>query len=411
MRARLVTVGLVIVYLAVLGAMGGRGEWGRLGVPPGKLSFEDLRSVTTGWECTRRGIPVIAMNPCDPLERPANYPQIWMRASSWHLDRFTIALGFVVAAVAGLAALLVVPPDAPAWTGIVHAGAICSPAVMLGFERGNVDLLLFGLVVAAALVVRKGIRGSVAAHVLLLIAAILKLFPIFAAGMLVRRARDRRALALLVGLLGAFGLYAILILSEIRTIARVVPQTDLHSYGVRTVAIWWSTEVPPYSARFWGLVFVAVAAALALRFAPRLPSTLAPLTDAEQRDLDLFWAGACTYVLTFALFLSFDYRLIFLLPTVPQLLRWTTAGSRVAVTALVFMFLTLWLASPWTDVPLLGWVERSWRYVTALHPVANYNPLTAAPTVQLVLAFSLLVALAGSLPVRLPARRGDHLVS
>jgi len=397
MGARLVTVGLVAMYLLALVAMGGWGQWGRLGVPPGKYTFEDMRSVTSGWECTRRGVPVLATNPCDPLNRPANYPQIWMRIAFLKLDKHVVVLGLVVAAVAALAALLIVPADAPAWNGVVYAAAICSPAVMLGFERGNVDLLLFGLVVAAALVLRRGLRGSVTSHALVLVAAILKLFPIFAAGMFVRRARDRRSLALLVGLLVAFAIYALAILSEIRTIGRVVPQTDLHSYGVRTFAIWWSTEVPPNSARFWGLVVVGAAALLALMFPPRLPRTSAPPTDSEQRDLDLFWAGASVYVLTFALFQNFDYRLIFLLATLPQLLRWSMAGSRLGVTALVFAFLTLCLASPWNGVPVIGWLEPGWRYVTAFHPVANYNPLSAAATAQLLLAFALLAALAGSL--------------
>lgn len=404
MRARLVTLGLVAVYLAALVVLGGRGQWGRLGVPAGKLTFEDMRSVTTGWDCTRRGISVLALNPCDPFKRPANYPQVWMRLSFLGLEHQAVALGFVVAVVAGLAALLVIPSGAPAWTGVVYAGAICSPAVMLGFERGNVDLLIFALVVISALLLGRGLRGSVAAHNVLLLAAILKLFPVFAAGMLARRIRDPRGFVLLVGFLGAFALYALVILDEIRTIARVVPQTDLHSYGVRTFAIWWSTEVPPSSSRFWGLLFVGAAAVLALTFPPRLPSFGRRLTDSEERDLDLFWAGASIYVLTFALFQSFDYRLIFLLPTLPQLLRWSIAGSRLAVTAIVLLFMTLWFASPWSGVPVLGWANSGWSYVTALHPIANYNPLSAAATAQLLLAFALLAALAGSLP-RLDAAR------
>ncbi|HZU20805.1 MAG TPA: hypothetical protein VE982_06275 [Gaiellaceae bacterium] len=405
MRARLVTVVLVALYLAVLGGMGGRHEWGRLGVPAGTLTFEDMRSVTTGWECTRRGVHVLALNPCDPFKRPANYPQVWMRLSFLGLgDGDTNVLGLVTAAVAGLAALLLVPAEAPAWSGVVYAAAICSPAVMLGFERGNVDLLIFALVVAGTLVLRRGLRGEVAGHALLLLAAVLKLFPVFAGGMLARRARGPRSRLLLAAFLIGFAVYALAILGEIRTIARVVPQTDLHSYGVRTVAIWWSTEVPPHSSRFWGLLFVAAAAVLAIRFAPRLPPG-ERRGDAEQRDLDLFWAGACIYVLTFAFFQSFDYRLVFLLATLPQLLRWTAAGSRLALATLAFLFLTLWLASPWTGVPVLGWVQTGWGYVTALHPVASYNPLSAAATAQLLLAFGLIAALAGTVPSRFRRRR------
>ena len=45
---------------------------------PESVTFGDLRSVTSGWECTRRGIDVLPANPCDPNKSPANYPRIWM---------------------------------------------------------------------------------------------------------------------------------------------------------------------------------------------------------------------------------------------------------------------------------------------------------------------------------------------
>ena len=40
-------------------------------------TFADMRSLTSAWECVRRHVEVLAVNPCDPMRRPANYPRLW----------------------------------------------------------------------------------------------------------------------------------------------------------------------------------------------------------------------------------------------------------------------------------------------------------------------------------------------
>jgi hypothetical protein len=312
-----------------------------------------------------------------------------------------------MAVLALTAALAVVPRTAPARDGAVYGAAICSPAAMLGIERGNVDILLFALLVIAALWLRRGRVRTILAYVLVLAAAILKLFPIFAAGMLARHAlreRSGRTLGGVGAVVALFGLYALATLDDIRAIGKVVPQTDWYSYGMRTFGIWWSNAVPPFSTRVWDtILFVALLAGLvALR--GRIRALLPPGDGSNQavRDLDLFWAGAGIYVCTFALFQSFDYRLIFLVLTLPQLLRWTRERRVLAVATLVLVLATQWLASPWTGVPVAVWVVSGWDYVTAFRPVAHYRSLSAAATAQLLLAVALLAGLVATAPTWRP---------
>jgi hypothetical protein len=379
-------------------------------VPAGTPNFADLRSVTSAWECDRRGIDVLALNPCDPLRRPANYPRVWAELSFLGLgEDDTVPLGLALAAIALLAALAVVPRSAPTGDGLVYGAAICSPATMLGIERGNVDLLLFAFLVAAGLALRRSTAGSIVAYALVLAAAILKLFPIFAAGMLVRHALRQRAPAWLAGagaVLAVFGVYALATLDDIRTIGKVVPQTDWYSFGMRTFGVWWSNAVPPFSARVWDAILVAALLAVLLAFRTRLRS-LFPADERSPeavRDLDLFWAGAGVYICSFALFQSFDYRLIFLLLTLPQLLRWTRERHAAAVATLMLVLATLWLASPWTGVPVVGGIVSGWEYVTAFRPLAQYRSLSAAATAQLLLAAGLLAGIVATLP-RVALRR------
>ena len=148
-----------------------------------------MRSVTTGWVCTRRGIDVLPLNPCDPLKRPANYPRIWMKLSFLGLGPgSTVPLGLLNAAIFLIAAIGVFDPKGGVGGAALYAAALCSPAVMLGIERGNVDLLLFAMVALAAVVARRERFGPILAGALVLFAAVLKLL-IFSLGLLARQRR------------------------------------------------------------------------------------------------------------------------------------------------------------------------------------------------------------------------------
>src|SRR5581483_612019 len=108
-----------------------------------------------------------------PWQRPANYPHIWVWPTFLGLGPGdTYALGFVVGGVFLLAAVAVLPRAAGVLAGAVYGLALCSPAVMLGIQRGNVDLLLFALLVLAALLARRALVSGA----LVFVAAVLRLF-------------------------------------------------------------------------------------------------------------------------------------------------------------------------------------------------------------------------------------------
>ena len=382
-------VAVLVVYFSLLAALGGHARWGRLGVPPLSPPFADMRSVTSGWECTRRGIAVLPTNPCDPYNhRPANYPRIWMWPSFLGLGQgATVALGLAVAAVFFVAALAVLPRAAGAADGLAYGLAVCAPAVMLGVERGNVDLALFALVVLAVLLLRGGRVARWAAHGLILLAAILKLFPIFAAAVLVRQPR-RRAMAGLAVVLGSFGLYALLTLGTIREIGGAVPQFDTLSFGIRRLTEWlWAVSAPSplqrLSTRGLDLVLAAVVLAAALLVRVVRPRLLPPDDRSARRDLDLFYAGAAVYACSYVFFRSWDYRLVFLLLTVPQFLRWARAGRALAIIGLLGLFGTLWL--------------DAWHAGTT--PDVLHQPLPAAVVAQFAVFACCVAGLVGTWPL------------
>jgi Glycosyltransferase family 87 len=356
---------------------------------------------------------VMAADPCDPFKAPANFPGIWMAAAFLGLGPGnTVVLGYLSAAVFLVAAVAVVPARARPYEAGLYGLALCSPAVMLGVERGNVDILLFALVVLAALLFRRDQRSTIVAHGLILFAALLKLYPIFAAGMLLRQS-PRRALTGVGLVVGLFAVYVIAIRSEIRTLIRVTPQLDDLSYGLRLVSEWlaavtsliFGSTLAWLRLRDWngGLAIVIVAAAVVVHRGGRRHLPLAPGADVA-RDLDLFVAGAGVYVCTYVLFNSFDYRLVFVLLTLPQLLRWARERQPVALVSLTAAFGTLWLDPSLTArLPLLGSATRHWNHLTTFAAFDGVDrALSLAVIMQLILFCGLVGCLVAMTPTELP---------
>jgi hypothetical protein len=393
-RARLVVVGALLVYFAALEALGGHARWGRLGVPASSTRFFDLRSLIGAWDCTRRGVAVLPVDPCDPYGRPANFPRLWLVASPLGLGQGSaVALGIALAAVFLVSAVLVVPAGASAGTGLGYVLALCSPAVMLGVERGNPDLALFPLVLGAALVTTRTLGRQIVSGGLLLLAACLKLYPILAVGFLVRR-WTRASLRVAAAVIGTFVVYVAATFRQLHEILTAVPQSSFLSYGVRRATQWFAALAERVTGGFawyrpWDVVLVLAGVGLGWVVGRRLRSRLGelPADAAEQRDLDLFWAGACIYAGSYAVSLNFDYRLIFALLTVPQLLRWTRARQGLAFVTVPVLLATMWL-DEWTRMPVLRPLLEWWTRATA---VGSSPPLTLAVVAQFVL-FSTFVA-------------------
>jgi len=400
-RGRATAAALVGAYFLALLARGGHRAWGHFGVWALSPRFLDLRSVTSAWECARRGLAVMPVNPCDPLGRPANYPSIWLLPSHLGLGvGSTEVLGFATAVCFFVAALSVVPSGASVVHGCLYGLALCSPAVMLGVERGNADLLVFGVLVAGLALLHRSVGGSI----LLLFAAVLKLFPILAAPVLLLIPGHRARYA--AGAVPvAFAVYVLTTLGTVREILHVVPQTAAYSYGAKTFGSWAANLSATYrlnvSAAAWDWITIGLAVALAVVLRARVRGQLAidsPAPDVH-RDLDFFVAGACIYVGTFALAENWDYRLAFLLLTIPQLFRWARAGRILGIAGLSLVLASLWLTAPWYGVPVVHSIVGRWEWLTEARPFFGADlPLSAAASAQVLLAIVLIVLVAAALP-------------
>lgn len=353
---RILAAGALGVYFLVVAASRAFTSvdlWSAFGVPARPSPFIDARNVTAALECRRLGFDPLVENPCDPLGRPMNYPRVWL-ALRWlglnqsHTD--LLAIAFVALF---LVSVFLLVRRISLGEGILLAVAMCSPSVMFAIERTNMDVVIFSLLVAAVLV--WGIRPSwseALSPLIVLLAATAKIYPAAALGAFLATRRRRAVMvAVLAGL--AFLVYAAVTLDDIQAVARTAPQGQHRSFGARILPAElyhqffpqrWASDL---AKQLVAIVPLLVTAPLIWLWGRRCM----PPSHAETgQPLLAFHFGALTFLGTFLTANNFDYRLIFLLLTLPQLFRWAAAGPGeprrgLAGLTLVVTLVLLWVSA------------------------------------------------------------------
>jgi hypothetical protein len=342
-RNALLMLGVVVALLAALFlTVGFASTWRIWNIPTMSPAFADLQVITYGARSAAQGFDPLVSNPADPWGRPLNYPRVWQSLFVLGIDpSHTILLAGVII-VAFFAGLLLVLRDASDRTLILAFFAILSPATMLALERGNIDLLMFFLVAVAVVSVR---RLPALATFMVFAALVLKLYPLFAVVVLLALPRKAflRHLAVLVACAAC---YIALTLPDILLIGAGTPHTDELSYGIDVV---WM-DAARFGIAHLRVMQIATYAMTALIIVGACAAGLVARDDDSTSErasaLDAFRAGAAIYVGTYLLRTNYDYRLIFLIMTIPQLYAWSRSTTdRVAMVSRVSLaatFIALW---------------------------------------------------------------------
>jgi hypothetical protein len=336
--ATLVTLWLVPLLIFVSAFNSGWVKtWSAFGVPSMEPHFLDLYSVPTGIETLHKGGDPLVANPADPLRRPLNYPRIWLYLfSAARIDRGKVpALGVLFCAfyLACISWLILHTTHALDAAILLLAGLTVSP--LLAIERGNSDLLIFSMVFLACVVTNKHCKS-----ILFAVAALLKIFPLAGMAMdVIRRPRKERVFAaVLTGLV----LAAILLQwRDLSLIRAATPVYSVKSFGV--LSLEQEILIATFQRGFLiGLGWVVVlecwlAGAFTIACAWKNPWKFDGLVG-NSNSSELFSVFGAMYVFTYAVGSSFDYRLIFLLPTLPLVLE-MSRDTRYRVWAIVYIAL------------------------------------------------------------------------
>jgi hypothetical protein len=318
--------------------------------PPG---FLDSRQFAWASEAYAQGYDPLIENPVNPNGHQLNYPRIWHIL--FHLginESHTNLIGSIVVILFFIGiGIFWFSKKYDNLTYLILSIAFLSPAVMLGVERSNIELILFFLLSIALLV---NYYSSISALSLFIFASVLKVYPVFSFFYLLKE-NKRRFWMLFPSASGIFFLYALLSLDDFKQVYRTTPKLAGSSFGIN---VWWMGLSSP---RFFNLpmsdnmalylnvishVLALLILIAALYYGMRQKD--AALYDSHGNHIDAFRVGAGIYIGCFLTMNTHDYRLIFLIFTIPQLVAWARNEAKgilsVPLITLITMIFSIWSA-------------------------------------------------------------------
>ncbi len=294
--------------------------WRAVGVPAMLPRFLDVRSIPEGLETLRHGQDPLVKNPADPLGRPLNYPRVWLYSFSAlginTQNVWMIAIAFCACYLACMSVLIAQAKYAG--DALILLLASLSTAPLFAIERGNNDLFVFSLIFVGCFTTNKYLKSIAFAA-----ASLLKIFPL--AGMMMDAVR-RPARQRIVPFVSAALVLVLLAWQwrDVDLIRHATPISRIRSYGYPSfqeeILHFFSDSMLHFMQMSWvvlGAFWLTVLSTLDLAWKSGLD--LDPGLFNSMRG-EMFSVFGSIYVFTYAIGSNWDYRLIFLLPTLPFVL-------------------------------------------------------------------------------------------
>jgi len=267
---------------------------------------------------------------------------------------------------------------------LVSLALLLSPPVLLGLERANYDLVIFCLVFINLSLVDRWSNGCAYAGAFGL--GMLKIFPVVTIIALLRKTKE--SLRWFAAVIAAELVFVALSLQNIRAVARNSAGGWAGAYGYRVefLAIDAASKrfkrIPAHIAPHLALpfLFVFFAATVVIAWHKR-EFLLSFLLKSSHKERTAFLAGAAIFATSFIIGSNYNYRLVFLLFTLPHLfikLRDSDVQVRRASRYLIgVVFAVFWLTRFWTN-PVVATVESglTWLlfgFLSAISMVAGYS--------------------------------------
>lgn len=358
---RALVVVALLAYFAIVGSKisthGWVGGWEFVHVDGTLPRFKDLTAVFQGWDRYRAGTPVAQIQ-SQAYETPRilsmAYPSIWLRlfAPLGLGEAQTFVFGVLLGIAVSAAALLFFGP-LTLLEGAFAAALLVSPGLMFGIERGNVDLILFLIVLFGVwLLSTRFAAAPVVSAALLFFAGLLKLYPIAAVACFFKT--RRHVLVFAPALL--FTAYCLLLRRELRRIFHNAGRDTRWSFGCM---------VPFDRLDRWLMQHGHASHKAALELAGlALAILILGIVTAwtwrwmqecvVKPDLPgfAFLAGTAIYLLCFLIGNNYEYRFRWLILMIPQIFLWIRSrnpGWRRGLLALAMMLLATYATNITND--------------------------------------------------------------
>lgn len=221
---------------------------------PHEVPFGDLRAVMTSIDCWQRGLHTYEFGPKPDACQGFNYSPIWLRLPFLAKSVLPVPLAGAVLALAFLFSLRLLPVQATRGGVLLMVLASVSSACVFAVERANVDVLLYLMCLAGALLLARPWPRRTGAYVMFALAGFLKFYPIVLMGLAVRERAPRLVLIVVLLAAAATGFWVIYG-TEMRSVLAGVSGLNAHwgpfsdRYGARQFfdGLWLllHSDVPP----------------------------------------------------------------------------------------------------------------------------------------------------------------------
>ena len=331
-----------------------------LGVVPMSLPYGDYKVIASAIQYYEVGGNPYETGRFDFAGRKYNYPSYWLKMPFLGFENHNLKYVYIVfATLFSLGLGLVFWCDKnTAWYG--YLPFIFSPPVFLALERCNYELVVFFLVVLAIWTCLRssGYASSWIGGSILLFATVLKVFPVFGFFIFVRSSW-KRTLIFLAPFAVLSAVYFVYSRPYLKLVHENTPWSQFLSFGINVIPLnvskWISEEsemLPVYLlAVAWLIAAVFNLSGYFLGKKALFPEGV------DAYDAYLFRGAAAIYISVYLMGSNFDYRLIFLIPTLPfifRMLRENQTSRWSYMLYLVMMVSAFWLS----EANLL------WRYHT-----------------------------------------------
>ena len=304
-----------------------------IGVVPMSMPYGDYKVIASAIQYYHAGGDPYSTGIFDFSGRKYNYLPFWLHFPSLGVDHEHIKYVYLVFASCFCLGLFLVfwKDNNPYW--YAYLPFLFSPPVLLCLERCNYELLVFFVFVLGLWICRKSSEQLLSwlGGTLLLLATVLKVFPVFGFFIFVRDNWKRTFLFLV-----PFGILCAIYFAYSRPYIKLVhentPFGQYLSFGInvipQNVSQWILIESKILPVIMLAVAWI-VAGAIILKGYYSGRSEL-QVEDRESYDVLLFRGASVLYITVFLMGSNFDYRLIFLLPTLPFIFRmWReNEGSR-----------------------------------------------------------------------------------
>jgi len=365
--AGIVAVALVLVAAGFAHHFDWVRSWRVIGFPGALPPFYDLHVVTdNAARCAGTAAYPYLDAACNPWGEGYNYPPVWLLLGRLGIDGgstpfftpfFTpfLAMLFELPALVLFAVLL---RGHALGSGLMALALILSPSVVLGFERGNIDIAEWVVVCGAALVFseRSAVRAA-ASLVLLCFGVVIKFLAVFCCALFVRLRPKSMIVAVLLAVFSLAYLYSLA--DVLPVIRKTTPISPYVSYGYPILfdrleffyGPWLGLDLSGLTRSWIPIATVAIVMIAALAAAVmiwRRDSAFGRFSEGSGGVAFLF--GSAIFCGSFLLLdTNYTYRLMFLLLCLPQLFDWIEDRSdgkssrRAAYLLYLCCLVSMWL--------------------------------------------------------------------